>query len=314
MKLTFDRDLIEAAYLAQGPRLDPRREELYEIEDPQRREEAFSAHLAAWFRGAGLEQRLRDAFYEWPLVVGACAEGVLRRVRNPVDEVAELFRNDEGMDRVGVGIRSARIGDGSFVGFLRHELQHIHDMLDPAFGYPAPGRPDPAPEGNLRRDRYGLLWDISIDARLSRRFPAAPEFPRALRRHRDAFDRTFSFLPDDERGALFLELSGGDAPRHGRLWEVACDPRRLSSTAGSRLSGAACPVCGFATFHWADERALAIAASGIRAEFPDWGQESGCCERCAEIYAAIFKASIPATVLLPSREQRDVWSRIASVR
>ncbi len=311
MRLSFDHDLVEAAYLALGPRRDTAREAIYEIGDPSARDAAFCSHVSEWFRAAGLEKRVRDAFEEWPLVIGACQEAVVRRVKNPADEMAELFRGEEGVARVGVGIRSARIADGTFVGFLRHELCHIHDMLDHAFGYPGPGASGAGIEGSLHRERYGLLWDIVIDGRLGRRFPGDGGLASALGRHRLALERGFGFLPEAEREGLFAELAAEDAPRHDRLWAIASDPRRVNSGARGRLPGSACPVCGFTTFEWADEGAVAGAARAIGAEFPTWSLEDGCCGRCAELYAAVAGASVPATVLLPARGGRAAWGRAA---
>lgn len=311
MRLSFDHDLVEAAYLALGPRRDPAREAIYEIGDTSARDAAFCSHVSGWFRDAGLEKRVRDAFEEWPLVIGACQEAVVRRVKNPADEMAELFRGVESVARVGVGMRSARIGDGTFVGFLRHELCHIQDMFDPGFGYPGPGVAGAGIEASLHRERYGLLWDIAIDGRLGRRFPEDAGFAAALSQHRKALGCGFAFLPEAEREGLFAELAAEDAPRHDRLWAIASDPRRLSSGAGGRVPGSACPVCGFTTFEWAEESAVADAANAIAAEFPEWSSEDGCCGRCAELYAAVAGASVPATVLLPARAGRAAWGRVA---
>lgn len=311
MRLSFDHDLVEAAYLALGPRRDPAREAIYEIGDPSARDAAFCSHVSEWFRATGLEKRVRDAFEEWPLVIGACQEAVVRRVKNPADEMAELFRGGEGVARVGVGIRSARIADGTFVGFLRHELCHIHDMIDPAFAYPGPGAAGAGIEGSLHRERYGLLWDIVIDGRLGRRFPEDGAFAAALGRHQKALEGGFGFLPQAERDGLFAALAAEDAPRHDRLWEIASDPRRRGAESGARMPGGACPVCGFTTFEWAESEAVAGAAKAIATEFPEWSSEDGCCGRCAELYAAVAGASVPATVLLPTRVGRATWGRVA---
>ena len=53
--------------------------------------------------------------------------------------------------------------------YVRHEFTHLSDMLDPAFGY-APTLDLPGLNGaqqRLARERYRLLWDITIDGRLT---------------------------------------------------------------------------------------------------------------------------------------------------
>ncbi|MCC7518622.1 MAG: hypothetical protein IT578_05500 [Verrucomicrobiae bacterium] len=301
MKIRFDRDLIEAAYLSAGPREDLDREELYDLRDERERNEAFGAHHARWFRKAGFEARLLGAFAEWPRVGENCEEAVLRRVRNPADEFAELFRNREGLSRVGVGLRASRLTDGSYLPFLRHELAHLDDMFDPGFGYPGEVPRDPSPAAQLRRERYRILWDLRGDSRLQRRFPDAPDFSKALARHRSEFERVFSFMDLAEREALFDEITSETSAPHARLWEVACDPRHLRGRESVEAPGAECPLCRFSTFQWASNEARETAAPAIRNEFPDWRPEHGCCERCAEVYAAVRSSAIPPTVLLPSR-------------
>ncbi len=301
VKVRFDRELLEAAYLAAGPSDDPDRDDLYEIRNDRERDEAFGAHHARWFRKAGFEAALLGAFAEWPRIGASCEEAVLRRVRNPADEFAELFRNREGSARVGVGLRASRLTDGSFLPFLRHEFCHLDDMFDPAFGYPSEIPRDASPSGQIRRERYRLLWDLRVDARLSRRFPECPDFARALEQHRRDFDRAFSFMEASEREALYLEASGDPPPTHARLWEVAGDPRHLRERAFGEAPGAACPLCGFSTFHWAALDLREAVAPAVQSEFPSWRPEHGCCARCAEVYEAMRTAAIPATVLLPAR-------------
>lgn len=309
MRLTFDRDLLETAWLLLSPGTDLEREAIYEIEDEQERETAFQAHVAAWFRKSGIESRFRAAFENYTCLLQACPVAIIRRVRNPADEIGELFRNEQGINRIGIGMRSGRIGDGSFDSFLRHELCHINDMLDPSFGYPGPTVDACGTDGQVRRDRYGLLWDITIDARLSRRPSVADHFRRAVDRHRARFDSMFGFCPEPERAEIFAELSRTDKPTHVRLWAIASDPRRVKSAAGP-TPGGRCPVCGFTTFEWADADRVARAAPAILAEFPDWGRDTGCCGRCAELYAAFDVNRVPATVLLPNQQR----SRILAAR
>ena len=52
--------------------------------------------------------------------------------------------------------------------YCRHELMHIHDMLDPTFGYDPDTRVGQNPgEETLILHRYRMLWNISVDSRLT---------------------------------------------------------------------------------------------------------------------------------------------------
>src|SRR5439155_7420854 len=99
--------------------------------------------------------------------------------------------------------------------FLRHELTHLHDMVDPAFGY----SPELHLAGHLAaqerftRQRYRLLWDITIAGRLER---SDTQTQRTRESQRSSFDRAYSFWPESKRRQVFDELWTGLAPRHTR--------------------------------------------------------------------------------------------------
>jgi hypothetical protein len=167
--------------------------------------------------------------------------------------------------------------------FLRHEFTHLHDMLDPAFGY-APTLDLPGLNGaqqRLARERYRLLWDITIDGRLT----TAGHTPMATREHHAAaFARGYSFWPEPRRSETFAALWSHTAPRHADFLPFIADPRGLREAHRPDL-GASCPLCDFPTFTWADANALPSEITGrITAEFPAWSSEQGLCNRCLETY------------------------------
>jgi hypothetical protein len=181
--------------------------------------------------------------------------------------------------------------------FLRHEFTHLSDMVDPSFGYfpelPQAGRVS-APQ-RLIRERYRLLWDITIDDRLS----SAGHAVSLTREDRERlFNRAYSFWHEDQRRAVFAELSSSPGPTHARLLALASDPRDLAHTLGP-LPGSPCPLCGFSTFDWADVTLLNESShAALRTEFPHWTAEQGFCKRCAEIYEVTGKFELPSTVCL----------------
>src|SRR5262249_36750907 len=156
-------------------------------------------------------------------------------------EGAELYVNS-GTGRNGVlALRAERFTHPAGLEvFLRHEFMHLHDMIDPAFGYsleldrPAPG----AMQRRLTRERYRLLWDITIDGRISTTMPNGKRErgsilpidppphvsgcgPNVRELHRTTFDRAFGFWPAAKRDEVFESLWQSRRPRHAELWAIA---------------------------------------------------------------------------------------------
>ncbi len=296
MKLLFDEDLVEAVvFLCASGRRGPKpalqirrfqaaRERLYSILDPDERNAAFFRLNLDWFREWGVEELLRGILKDFPLFEQGLSALAFRKARARNDEAAELFVHPEQGRRGIVAVRGERFGsDESVRCLLNHELTHLSDMLDPAFGY----SPELALPVALRaserlvRERYRLLWDVTIDGRLTQR-KLATEMSRD--RHWIEFERAFGFWGEEQRRQTFDSLWMGPGPQHEALMSMAADPRNLRA-AHQPLPGAPCPLCGFATFDWAPVAAMEPKTiDAIRAEFPAWTKESGVCARCVEIY------------------------------
>ena len=302
MQLQYEDNLLESAVFhcssgrhgvefAGAPPMQIRRfhrerEKLYSILDPDDRNTAFFRLHLEWFREWGMEQSLLDTLDEFPLLGRELATLVFRSARNKTEECAELYVNDAGTRNASVALRANRFCHRTeLTAFLRHELMHLHDMLDPAFGY-LPGH---ATEGGnaarqrTARERYRVLWDITIDGRLN----ASNRSPMADRKHHwSEFQRGYSFWKAETQEKVFRSLwEEGSVVRHAQLWEIASDPRGLRHTDGP-LPGAPCPLCGFPTFNWAPQNALdrRCVMDVIAAEFPDWTAEQGICGRCLEVF------------------------------
>jgi hypothetical protein len=178
-------------------------------------------------------------------------------------------------------------------------------MVNPAFGYSPqlhlPGQN--AAQQRLTRERYRLLWDITIDGRLAvaadvrRRTDSQPHdappppvgsyLPGSHEYHSAAFDRAFGFWPESRRDEVFDALWNNPTPRHDDLLAIAADPRDIKS-ALEPTPGAPCPLCGFATFDWAEIHTLSEPTlTAIRREFPQWTPEEGACGRCVAIYRIV---------------------------
>jgi hypothetical protein len=296
MQLRYEEDLVEAAVLVsasgrikgisnlQIARFHREREKLYSIMDPDERNSAFFRLHLDWFREWGLERLLTEALQEFPLLPKSLRILAFRKARGKTDDGTELYVNEAG-DRNGVvAIRPELLAMERQLGaFLRHELMHLQDMVDPAFGY-VPELPLSGlfmSQHRVARERYRLLWDVTIDGRLThqRRNTVATEDQR-----RQEFADVFDFWPEARQRQVFQELWTNPAPTHQMLVDLVQDPRQVQTGIGP-LPGAPCPLCGFPTFAWAEPASLTEDLQrAIQAEFPRWTAPQGACARCLAIF------------------------------
>ncbi|MCW5555356.1 MAG: hypothetical protein KIS67_24740 [Verrucomicrobiae bacterium] len=296
MQLRYDEDFLEAAVFLcasgrrpgvpslQIARFHREREKLYSILDPDERNAAFFNLHLDWFREWGLEQPLTDVLKESPLVREQLGVLAVRKTTGKNDEGAELYVNEAGQRTGLLALRLERlIHDAALRDYLRHEFTHLHDMLDPAFGYlpelELPGLN--SAQKRLARERYRLLWDITIDGRLT----AAGFTPtQAYEQHAAAFARGYSFWPQPRQAQTFNSLWRTQVPRHADFLALITDPRGLRE-AHRPAPGASCPLCDFPTFQWADPGLLESGlVQRITTEFPNWLPGHGVCHRCWEAY------------------------------
>jgi hypothetical protein len=265
------------------------RSRLYEIAASEERERAFHDLNARWFARLGLADPIETAVGEQPLVLSKVGHCLVAGAPEKKAEGAELFVTPEAAagqkEKPTACILlqpKALLNAASLLAFLRHELLHVADMLDPNFGYePAL----PAAEGGpthdrLLKDRYRALWDATIDGRMARRGWATA----AVRNERrEDFARAFPML-----GERTEDLFGGffdrDPHTHAELVAFASDPRtglRETASPGSR-----CALCGFPTYDFEPEpsRLPSKLVAGIHLDFPRWRPADGLCSQCAELY------------------------------
>jgi hypothetical protein len=268
------------------------REEAYAVADPEAREAAFRRLHSDWFTRLDLGAPLSRALAELPVLAEHVDRCIVRWARSPSEEGADLLVNAAAPNRspgrpsggvIVVGLRPDLMRErGPLLHFLRHELLHVADMLDPSFGYesalpPAEGGPT---HDRLLMERYRALWAATIDGRLVRR-GQAPEGARE-RRRRD-FVRTFG-VPGAVAGRLLRRFFDGQPHTHAELVAAARDPARAAGSTGAPR----CPVCGFcspATASVAASLSPAVAAR-VQADFPRWRPQDGLCAQCAELYRA----------------------------
>lgn len=278
------------------------RDRLYEIADPEAREAAFRAFHAAWFERLGLSRAIGWALRERAAIICATRACVVTYAASARQEGAELFVRppEEGTreaDRRSVVLRlrpERLLAAPQLLEFLRHELLHIADMLDPCFAY-EPWLPsaDAGPANReLLKSRYRVLWDASIDGRLSRLGWA----PAGVRVERLAeFRRAFPMLGEGVEEA-FERFFGAPTLRHAELVAFAVDPASmLDRSSGGSRPGGSCPLCRFPThaFEPAPQRLPPAVRGRIRSDFPEWDPATGLCRQCADLYRARTAPTLP---------------------
>lgn len=183
--------------------------------------------------------------------------------------------------------------------FLRRELVHIADMLDPAFGYEPSLPPHTAgpTHDRLLLDRYRVLWSCTVDGRLARQ--GMLEDHQRSERLRE-FAAAFPCL-GPRTGECFGRLFERASPSHAGLVALAKDPEfAFGLTTRSREQAHRCSLCSFPTSSLEPEPETLPeeALRAIRSDFPGWEAAEGLCGQCADLYRS-RSLSLAAAALLP---------------
>jgi hypothetical protein len=228
----YDAVLVEEAValaLHARPRAPYWRErsQVYDLADEDEKAREFARLARAEFEALRLGEPVDRALREQPLLAVAAGGCLVLPAASLRDEGAELFvaREDGAPVRrsIVIRLRARSFADpGALLSFLRHELYHVADMVDPAFGYdPFIDEPGEEPARiKLIVGRYRALWDAAIDGRLARQ-GRAPDAARSLRRRE--FAAAFPMLGEAGERA-FLRWFDGPAPAHADLVAFARDP------------------------------------------------------------------------------------------
>jgi hypothetical protein len=287
-RVSYEAVLVEEAVLraegglgaAERAAFRRERDRLYAVADADEREARFEELHGRWFTRLGLDRPLHTALGERPeitLAVAACRVG---RAPSRREETADLLGAPGEPPTLLVGLRPESLSDPGLVHHLRHELGHVADMLDPAFGYERslPGTPGGAAFENLLRERYRAVWCASLDGRAARRGHAAGG---ALAKRRAEFARAFPMLGPEADEALQLWFAE-PRPTHAAIVAFILSP------GGAAMGAGRCPVCQLPT-HALDpcpERLTDAARRALETDFPDWEAAQGLCVQCADLYLA----------------------------
>lgn len=230
--LEFSRPLgSEAAQTAAA--FHREREALYGLTDAGQRDAAFQQLALRYFQRLGLAEVFTARLEEFPRLSDRIELVVVRRVWSRKDEEVELYVGRPAEARLPLeasrtlflGLQVSRCLDrGELVAFLRHELMHVADMLDPAFAYdPHVGLGgEDLPENELIRERFRLLWDLWVHGRMRRRGWHTILDDDA--RQREVM-RAFAFLSPVGQEELFTAVSQQDHWTQGELLALARQPQ-----------------------------------------------------------------------------------------
>jgi hypothetical protein len=269
---------------------------LYRLEPGRDRDRRFASAYWEFFLDLGHHARLSLLLEERELMVRQIARCLVHESPGSRGEGAELLvRHDGDLDPIASRTLTLQVRPESFLDELRfaswarRELLHIEDMVDPAFGYAPWLREDAPAQDNLVRDRYRVLWDAWIEARLNRSGFGDEVCEQRLRR---LMGRAFSCPEPLAVDAALTRVLNAAALTHAQLLAWARNPeqllgaRNVDTAPAGPDPGDPCPLCAFSTFDWYDfsgakgER----AAEAIRDARADWSPDAGACRQCAELY------------------------------
>jgi hypothetical protein len=293
--IRYDAHLVEEAVLQavrglpkqEQSRFRARRDGLYVHDDPEERDAGFEALHGEWFVCLELDRPLHRALAERPIVMGDVSECRVVAAHSRRQEMADLLsREAAGAEPVLV----VRLRPESFLerdtllGFLRREILHVADMLDPGFGYETrlPASEEGPSYDNILRDRYRAIWGATVAGRLFRQ-GLCPATVREKRR-RD-FARAFGPL-GDQVDAGFESWFDEPHPTHAAILSCVMDPGRARGVAAGALAGR-CPLCRFpGALDPHPERLSLGALLEIENDRPSWRLDQGLCPQCADLYLA----------------------------
>lgn len=144
------------------------RETIYHNFSSEEREGVFQEFYGRFFETLGFRALLGQVLSEFPHLDDPAVTLLIRRVCSRQEERGQLYK--EGNDtRVVIGLQPAHaLNEGWLKSFLRKELMLLSDILDPDFQYsPHPDFGGASElENSLVRERFCLLWEAYVQARL----------------------------------------------------------------------------------------------------------------------------------------------------
>ncbi|GMV96442.1 MAG: hypothetical protein AMXMBFR83_08080 [Phycisphaerae bacterium] len=209
-------------------RLHRRVDPLYALPPGRERETAFQNAYAELFVRSGLNGLIDRLLAERPSIAAGVHRCVVleaaRRTAESVDLFVSTTEGQQENRRRSLLIQvvaASLLEPARLECFLRRELLHVADMLDPRFEY----RPDrfegPPARRDRTRERYRLLWNIYVEGRL-RRDGLSDE--RVVRGLEEGFARLFPSATRESVPFDFRTVFAADVITHPQLLSWASWP------------------------------------------------------------------------------------------
>ena len=267
------------------------RDELYECADDDTREIAFQDMHQRWFSHLELGSPVGQIFELWPILVASTHRCLLLKARSKKGIGAELYVAPEESVQSESEQRTIIIQltpellcqSRRLLDFLRYELLHIVDMLDPNFGY-EPDFPEtpagPSYDHFLQR-RYTVLWDAIIDGRLYQKSWLPPS---VREKHWTIFKGVFP-EPEKELARMFTYFFDQGPHTHHELMSFAQNPEKWIGTTPEASTKGPCALCHFPAFHLINPVQLpADLLAKIHQEYPAWSATEPICQQCVDLF------------------------------
>lgn len=290
----FDLHLVEESVLQAAEVASPserdtfrrERDAIYEVEITDVREASFRDLDARWFQRFGVADVLLELLREHSSLVNQVSGCFVLPAWSSKDEASDLHAakgqtaDASFLPALVIHLRpKTLISPEPLKFFLRHELVHIGDMLEPEFGYK---QSLPELDGGpmlqrLIQDRYRVLWNTTVDGRLATR----GGLPMQQAEHRrEEFLATFRML-GAEAERHFERFFHESRPTHAELVAFAIRP-----TGSEGENGQQCPLCNLPTsnLHPHPSGLHPRIVVAIHKDFPEWKQEMGLCLQCTDLY------------------------------
>lgn len=315
MRIEYDPNLVEqSVFLAVrkdhklSADLHRATDPLYEIENKQNRQVRFQEVYITFFLRLGFDEVISRMLAERKIIEESIDQCLVCEATRHKEEVAELYMNSpanspsENTWTLFIKVCPQSFQESStFTQRLRRELLHVADMLDERFGYRKDTLLGHHPRQNLLRDRFKVLWDITVEGRLSREGYGDDQWTQVLRRQ---LEHVFPKHAGDQYSSVFERIFTAAPLRHKQLLAWASTPvhlfdeKHLPRRDKDPVPGDMCPICGFSTYDWFDDKnALYEVRSVVQKDNPQWKSDQGICRQCGEIYIAIDRYSMRSSDL-----------------
>jgi len=297
--IEYQPQLVESAVLhvingySEEHRFREVRNKIYEMNNPDAQEAAFQSLHQNWFNRLDFGQPLLEVLDAWPILKNNTQRCIVLKAQSEKSIGAELYVADTNGSSHTRDIRTIliQLSPGMFrstdalLTFLRHELMHIVDMVNPDFEYHPEFAQTEAglPYDPMLQKRYEVLWNITIDGRLLQLGWGSNE---NYKKHWNLFRHMFNGERHRQK-KMFEHYYNILSPTHTDIVTFAQQPEiYLQGAALSSPHTGRCSLCQFPATNLTS-LSLNLPQSLIEIihdDHPKWSKEDPICQQCLDLY------------------------------